>query len=78
MTLRHLLPWDIQFVIDETVDEEEEEPEVRSGDRHPRTGTGDRYRNQWSHLGKNELCDSMPGMETWMLSTICFQQVVYY
>jgi hypothetical protein len=27
-TLRHLLPWDIEFVIDETVDEREEEPEV--------------------------------------------------
>ena len=26
--LRHLLPWDIEFVIDETVDEREEEPEV--------------------------------------------------
>ena len=27
-TLRHLLPWDIEFVIDEPVDEQEEEPEV--------------------------------------------------
>ena len=27
-TLRHLLPWDIEFVIDEPVDEDEEEPEV--------------------------------------------------
>ncbi len=27
-TLRHLLPWDIELVIDEPVDEEEEEPEV--------------------------------------------------
>ena len=27
-TLRHLLPWDIELVIDETVDEQEEEPEV--------------------------------------------------
>ena len=26
--LRHLLPWDIEFVIDESVDEQEEEPEV--------------------------------------------------
>ena len=26
--LRHLLPWDIELVIDEPVDEEEEEPEV--------------------------------------------------
>jgi hypothetical protein len=28
-TLRHLLPWDIKFVIDEPVDEEEEEPKVQ-------------------------------------------------
>ncbi len=27
-TLRHLLPWDIDLVIDETVDEQEDEPEV--------------------------------------------------
>jgi hypothetical protein len=27
-TLCHLLPWDIEFVIDEPVDEQEEEPEV--------------------------------------------------
>ena len=27
-TLRHLLPWDIEFVIDESVDEQEEEQEV--------------------------------------------------
>jgi acyl-CoA hydrolase len=27
-TLRHLLPRDIEFVIDEPVDEQEEEPEV--------------------------------------------------
>ena len=27
-TLRDLLPWDIEFVIDEPVDEKEEEPEV--------------------------------------------------
>jgi hypothetical protein len=27
-TLRHLLPWDIEIVIDEPVDEPEEEPEV--------------------------------------------------
>jgi hypothetical protein len=27
-TLRHLLPWDIELVIDESVDEQEEEPEV--------------------------------------------------
>ncbi len=27
-TLRHLLPWDIERVIDEPVDEQEEEPEV--------------------------------------------------
>ena len=27
-TLRHLLPWDIDLVIDEPVDEQEEEPEV--------------------------------------------------
>ena len=27
-TLRNLLPWDIELVIDEPVDEEEEEPEV--------------------------------------------------
>ena len=27
-TLRHLLPWDIEFVIDESVDEQDEEPEV--------------------------------------------------
>jgi hypothetical protein len=27
-TLRHLLPWDIEFVIDDPVDEQEEEPEV--------------------------------------------------
>jgi hypothetical protein len=27
-TLRHLLPWDIEIVIDEAVDEQEEEPEV--------------------------------------------------
>ena len=27
-TLRDLLPWDIEFVIDDPVDEEEEEPEV--------------------------------------------------
>jgi hypothetical protein len=27
-TLRHLLPWDIEIVIDEPVDEQEEEPEV--------------------------------------------------
>jgi hypothetical protein len=27
-TLRHLLPWDIEYVIDESVDEQEEEPEV--------------------------------------------------
>ena len=27
-TLRHLLPWDIDLVIDEPVDEHEEEPEV--------------------------------------------------
>ncbi len=27
-TLRHLLPWDIDLVIDESVDEDEEEPEV--------------------------------------------------
>jgi hypothetical protein len=26
--LRHLLPWDIELVIDEPVDEQEEEPEV--------------------------------------------------
>ena len=26
--LRHLLPWDIELVIDESVDEQEEEPEV--------------------------------------------------
>ena len=26
--LRHLLPWDIELVIDESVDEPEEEPEV--------------------------------------------------
>jgi hypothetical protein len=26
--LRHLLPWDIELVIDESVDEKEEEPEV--------------------------------------------------
>ena len=26
--LRHLLPWDIEVVIDEPVDEQEEEPEV--------------------------------------------------
>ena len=26
--LRHLLPWDIELVIDEPVDEPEEEPEV--------------------------------------------------
>ena len=31
-TLRHLLPWDIEFVIDEPVDEQEEEPEVLSAD----------------------------------------------
>jgi hypothetical protein len=28
VTLRNLLPWDIEVVIDETVDEHEEEPEV--------------------------------------------------
>ena len=27
-TLRHLLTWDIEIVIDESVDEQEEEPEV--------------------------------------------------
>ena len=27
-TLLHLLPWDIEFVIDETVDDQEEQPEV--------------------------------------------------
>ena len=27
-TLRNLLPWDIDLVIDEPVDEQEEEPEV--------------------------------------------------
>ena len=27
-SLRHLLPWDIDLVIDESVDEDEEEPEV--------------------------------------------------
>ena len=27
-TLRDLLPWDIEFVIDKSVDEKEEEPEV--------------------------------------------------
>ncbi len=27
-TLRNLLPWDIEFLIDEPVDEQEEEPEV--------------------------------------------------
>ena len=27
-TLRDLLPWDIELVIDESVDEKEEEPEV--------------------------------------------------
>ena len=27
-TLRHLLPWDIEVVIDEPVDKQEEEPEV--------------------------------------------------
>ena len=27
-TLRHLLPWDIELVIDESVDEQEEDPEV--------------------------------------------------
>ncbi len=27
-TLRHLLPWDIELVIDDPVDEEEEEPKV--------------------------------------------------
>ncbi len=27
-TLRDLLPWDIEFVIDDPVDEKEEEPEV--------------------------------------------------
>ena len=27
-TLRHLLPWDIELVIDEPVDEQQEEPEV--------------------------------------------------
>ncbi len=27
--LRHLLPWDIELVIDEPVDEQEEEPEVQ-------------------------------------------------
>ncbi len=27
-TLRHLLPWDIELVIDEPIDEQEEEPEV--------------------------------------------------
>ena len=27
-TLRNLLPWDIEILIDETVDEQEEEPEV--------------------------------------------------
>ena len=27
-TLRNLLPWDIELVIDEPVDEQEEEPEV--------------------------------------------------
>ncbi len=27
-TLRHLLPWDIEIVIDKPVDEQEEEPEV--------------------------------------------------
>jgi hypothetical protein len=27
-TIRHLLPWDIEFVIDEPVDEHEEEPDV--------------------------------------------------
>ena len=26
--LRHLLPWDIELVIDKPVDEQEEEPEV--------------------------------------------------
>ncbi len=26
--LRHLLPWDIDLVIDESVDEQEEEPET--------------------------------------------------
>jgi hypothetical protein len=26
--LRHLLPWDIELIIDEPVDESEEEPEV--------------------------------------------------
>ncbi len=28
-TLHHLLPWDIELIIDETVDEPEEEPEVQ-------------------------------------------------
>ena len=27
-TLRHLLPWDIELVVDESVDEKEEEPEA--------------------------------------------------
>jgi hypothetical protein len=27
-TLHHLLPWDIELIIDETVEESEEEPEV--------------------------------------------------
>jgi hypothetical protein len=27
-TLRHLLPWDIELVVDEPVDDQEEEPEV--------------------------------------------------
>ena len=27
-TLRNLLPWDIEFVIDASVDDQEEEPEV--------------------------------------------------
>jgi hypothetical protein len=31
-TIRHLLPWDIEIVIDEPVDEHEEEPEVLSVD----------------------------------------------
>ena len=28
--LHHLLPWDIELIIDEPVDEDEEEPEVTS------------------------------------------------
>jgi hypothetical protein len=30
-TLRHLLPWDIELVIDDPVDEHEEEPKFKCG-----------------------------------------------